>query len=109
MYELTKFVLRSLSNLHSESFLNSLFIERNHLVATRSATRSLLQVPRVRTRLQKSSLKYRGAVLFNLFSDNSLIPDNYRTFTTGQLKSFIHCFADNYILQNIDLIDSIFI
>ena len=46
--------------------------------------------------MDKKSLKYRGAKLFNALSNSNLLPSN--TLDEKSIKKFVHEFKDSYLL-----------
>ena len=76
VYELLKFVLQSLAGLHSETFLNELFVFDKPSYMTRRSNLNLMKIPNFRSKTQRASISYRGAKRFNILRQNSLIPKN---------------------------------
>ena len=74
MYELLKFVLRSIAELHSENFWNELFVFDIPSYMTKRSTLDLMKVPSLKSKIRRASFNCRGAQHFNLFRQNSLIP-----------------------------------
>ena len=66
VYELLKFVLRSINKLHSESFLNNSFEFENPLRETRRGKLNMLKETFRKRLFEKHSLAYRGSRLYNI-------------------------------------------
>ena len=73
VYELLNFVLRSIAGLHSETVLNELFGLNKPSYMTRRSTFNLMKIPNFKSKIQRASISYRGAKLFNKLRRNSLI------------------------------------
>ena len=50
----------------------------------------------IKNKVDKKSLKYRGAKLFNALSNSNLLPSN--TLDEKSIKKFVHEFKDSYLL-----------
>ena len=79
IYELLKFVLKSLCKLHQEPQLNDMFtfVERR---ITRSSAKPLLNEPICRRQIEKRSIKARASKLFNALSNADVFPENIVCF-----------------------------
>ena len=56
MYELLKFVWRSIAGLHSETFSNELFVFDKPSYVTRRSTYILMKIPYFKSKIQKVQL-----------------------------------------------------
>ena len=74
VYELLKFVQRSIAELHSENFWNELFVFDIPSYMTKKSTLDLMKVPNLKSKIRRDSFNCRGAKRFNLCRLNSLIP-----------------------------------
>ena len=63
-YQPLKFVLRSIAGLHSETFLNELFVFDKPSYMTRRSTFNLIKTPNSKGKVQRASISYIGAELF---------------------------------------------
>ena len=66
VYELLKFVLKSINSFHAEDYLNSMFQFERHFLTTRRAKHMLLKVPLCRSKLEQNSISRRASTLFNV-------------------------------------------
>ena len=107
LYELLKFVAKSLNNQHSCTYLNSLFAFCEHTKTTRSKLLKKLKIPRSSNKLQKTSLATRGAKLWNYLIDLNAIPEIIPDYTTQQFKMFLKNVSDCFIAQNTHLLNAI--
>ena len=108
VYELLKFVLRSVSGLHSEEFLNELFKFEIPTYRTRRANSELMKIPNLKTKMQRMSISYRGTKLYNLLKQNFLMPNEFTNFSQANIQSVAHRIRDLFILSNEELIKFIF-
>ena len=67
VYELLKFVLRSLNKLHTDDYLSSLYGFDVTIHSTRRSQKSFLKIPTCRKILEKNSLNNWGTKLLNIF------------------------------------------
>ena len=74
VYELLKLVLRSIAGLHSQTFLNELFVFDKPSYMTRRSNLNLMKIPNFESKIQRATIIYRGAKLFNILRQISLIP-----------------------------------
>ena len=103
VYELLKFVLRSINSFHSESFLNNLFVFNNRQRQTRNSKYNLLLEPLCKKRFERFSIRYRACKLFNLLRLQNIIPENIESFSETKVKVFYHNFKNTFLLQNDEL------
>ena len=108
VYELLKFVLKSLSNMHCEAFLNNLHkfqvTEKNR----RIFIENLIHERFCRVKIQHFPVSNRGARLFIVLRNNGCIPPNIETVSWSKIQHFYHNSKESYILGNDELINSIF-
>ena len=108
IYEGLKFQLRSLSNPHSENYLNSLFIFDNSIKRTRRSVKNLLKICKLKSQIENHSLTKRGTKLLNIFQENGIIPINSQSLNASQVLTVAHKLKYLYILGNIELTNFIF-
>ena len=106
IHELSKFVLRSLSSMHAEPYLNN-FSYAHTSRNLRHSNESHHVVPMVSSRSQNYSLKNRGAKLFNLLVSNRIIAGQI-SLNLNQFKNLAHQLKELYILRNSELVNYIF-
>ena len=70
-----KLVLKSLSGLHRENYLNSLFLFSPQR-PTRNSSKTLLMQPSCKLMIEKRSVKFRASKLFNALSKADVLPYN---------------------------------
>ena len=108
VYELLKFVLRSLNKLHTDDFLNSLYEFDVTTHSTGRSQRSFLKIPKCRKILEKNWLKYPRTKLLNIFIDNGIFCSNLCNMSQSVFTKTVHDLRDSFILSNYDLITKIF-
>ena len=111
IYEGFKFLLKSLSNPHSENYLNSLFTFDNSIKRTRRSVKNLLKICKPKSQNPKSlnhSLTKRGTKLFNIFQENGIIPINSQSLNASQVLTVAHKLKYLYILGINELTNFIF-
>ena len=79
IYELLKLVLKSLSGLHRECYLYSLF-SFSPSRPTRSASKTLLMEPSCKRMIEKRSVKFRASKFFNALSKAYVLLYNIKFF-----------------------------
>ena len=106
IYELLKFVLKSINNFHSDEFLNSMFTFHN-FSSTRSSCLNLLNVPSFKTKIQRSSIQYRSTILYNKLRKVDIKPDligcSYK-----EVNDFYHTFKTTFLVSNFELVRYVF-
>ena len=107
IYELLKLVLKSLSGLNPESYLNSLFLFSPSR-PTRSASKTLLMEPSCERMIEKRLVKFRASKLFNALSKVDVFPYNIIGSNEKVIKSFYHKFKDTFLVNNDDIVKYIF-
>ena len=101
-----KLVLKSLSGLHRESYLNSLF-SFSPSRPTQSASKTLLMEPSCKRMIEKRSVKFRASKLFDALSKAHVLP--YNIFgSIENVISFYHKFKDTCLVNNDDIVKYIF-
>ena len=106
IFELLKFVLRSIFIVHSNDSLNKFFVSsQKH---TRSSKIQLLQEPLCKLQIERYSIKYRATKLYNLLRINQVLPDDMMDWTFSKVTKFYHSIKTSYILQNPELVRHIF-
>ena len=107
IYELLKFVLKTLSNLHHEPQLKDKFpfVERR---ITGSSAKPLLVEPICRRKIEKRSYKARTSTLFNAHSNaDSFLGDIVCGFVNKEINLY-HNFKEIYFVINDDIVKSFF-
>ena len=99
IYELLKFVIKSVNKMHTDTYLNELFsFESRSNNSTRRSLKWFLKVPKCKRKFERNSLRYRGAKLFNLFIENNVLPSNCYELSSFSFVSLVHKIRVNYIL-----------
>ena len=107
IYELIKFVLKSIHKLHAEDFLNNLFqFEKNK--KTRRGNMELLIEPLCKRKIQMFSVYFRGAKLYNALQKQGLLPSPSIQKTVKEVMNDYHKLKEQYILNNGELVRHIF-
>ena len=108
IYELLKFVLKSLKKMHSETYLNDLFEYEHGTTKTRRSTKNYLKLPSFKTQFERFSISYRCAKLFNTLRRNELLAQDIENENWQQISQFYHRFKESYLLNNEELVSHIF-
>ena len=108
VYELLKFVLRSLKQQHCPTFLNDLFKFSESNRNTRRASAGLLAEPFCKRQIERFSVRYRATKLFNMLKTCGVIQHNILDLPFSKISHLYHNWKDIYILQNHELIKHIF-
>ncbi len=108
IYELLKFVLRSINGLHGEKYSNSYFVFDQSGRCTRSSGLRLLKVPQCKKKIEKNSILYRSTILFNALERAKVLPLDVTNITPFQLSTFVHTFRNNLLIGNHELINLVF-
>ena len=106
IYELLKFVLRSIFKIHPIDSLNKFFVFSSQKVR-RSSKIQLLQEPLCKLQIERYSIKYHATKLYNL-RINQILPDDMMEWTFSKVSKFYHSIKTSYILQNPELVRHIF-
>ena len=107
IYELLKFVLRSLIGAHTQDFLNNMFVFANSRETRYSNNQSLIE-PLVKRQIERHSIKIRATKLFNLLNRSGVIPENISDMNINFISNFYHNLKFLYIHQNYELVKHIF-
>ena len=99
MYELLKFVLRSMARLHSKTFLNEPFVFDKPSYMNRRSTFNLTKIPNLLNKIQRTSISYRGAKLFNILKKIPYFEKNFDQVSNSDLQRIAHEIRDAYIKQ----------
>ena len=100
LYELLKFVLKSLNGHHCIKFCNSMFRKQNEGVNTRNSTLNLLNIPIRECKVERNSVQIRGSVLYNKLRLIGVLPDNVENVTSKNLSDICHKVKYSYICNN---------
>ena len=106
IYEMLKFVLRSIYQLHSEKYLNDLFSFENKR-STRNDSYNLLHEPLCRKKAGRLSVRFRAAKLYNLLAKQNLFT-TFDNCTVNDISNLYHKLKDSCILNNRELVKHIF-
>ena len=98
-----KLVLKSLSGLHRESYLISLF-SFSPSRPTRSASKTLLMEPSCWRMIEERSVKIRVSKLFNALSKADVLPYNIMGSNEKVMKRFYYKFKDTFLVNNDDIV-----
>ena len=90
IYELLKFVLKSLSNIHSESFCNERFHPYIAEKETRQKAANFLKIPLCKRKIERYSIKFRCIKLYNKLKSLEIIPRDFKSLTAKEVSSFCH-------------------
>ena len=108
MYELSKFVFRSIRNDHDLPYLNQLPVPSNrNSYNTRNTSQNISYRPFCRTKTMEHLIKYRGTRLLNFVRTNNLIPSDLHLFTKGRFSAFCHKFCDNFVFQEVAIFENV--
>ena len=109
IYELLKFVIKSVNKMHTDTYLNEFFsFEPRSNNSFRRSLKWFLKVPKCKRKFERNSWRYRGAKLLNLFIENNVLPSNYNELSSFSFVSLVHKIRDSYILSNYELTKTIF-
>ena len=90
LYELLKFVLKSVIGVHNDSFLNDLFVFQNAKIATRNSDSSLLFEPFCKRKIERFSIRYRACKIFNKLRVLNLIPARVKSCSFSEILAIYH-------------------
>ena len=107
IYELLKFVLRSLIGAHTQDFLNNMFVFANSRETRYSNNHSLIE-PLVKRQIEQHSIKIRATKLFHLLNRSGVIPENISEMHINFITNFYHHLKFLYVHQNYELVKHIF-
>ena len=98
IYELLKFVLKSLKKINSETYLNELF-EYEHSTRNTRSTKNYLKIPSFKKQFERSTVLYRCARLFNILRKNEVLAQNIENENWQKISQFYHKFKESYLLS----------
>ena len=75
---------------------------------TRQSELRLLNIPCCKRKLEKFSIKYRAAKLYNKLRELNLLPGNVEKSTRDELKNIYHKLKDSYLINNQELVNYMF-
>ena len=107
LYELLKFVLKSIIGAHVQDYLNNMFTFK-HTRQTRLSKFQCLDEPLLKRKIERYSIKYRATKLCNILKTNSILPDDVQNLKLSQVSKIFHDVKFLYILQNYTLVKHIF-
>ena len=108
IYELIKFVLKSINGLPQQYFCNNLFQFKSNDRKTRSGILSLLKEPFCKKKLERNSIRFRGAKLYNKLKIMQIIPANLENGSQAEVTNFCHKLKNSYLVSNYELIRFVF-
>ena len=109
VYELLKFVIKSVNKMHTDTYLNDLFsCESRSAHLTRRSMKWLLKIPRCIRKHEQNSVRFRGAKLFNLLVESNVLPPCFDQLSGFSYIILVHKIRDNFILSNIQLTKTAF-
>ena len=100
IYELLKFLRRSLYGHHFEKYLNYLFCFDYHSRTTRRSNKKFLKTMSIKSKTQKYSLLYRGSKLFDILHENNLIPIECQSINVSPVSSYVQRMKHLYVMGN---------
>ena len=103
VYELFKFVLKSIKNLQSEKYLNNSFDFSNSSRNTRSCCKNLLEYNARKVRIQRYSIHSRCVKLFNTLQHINIFKIDVCCLNREQLSNFSHRVRDSFTLGKDEL------
>ena len=107
IYELLKFVLKSVKRMHSQGYLNEMFRFEGDR-ETRLSEVGLLYMPSCKRKQQRSSINYRAAKLFNILKSCAAIPPDLTCLPFSKISSIYHGSKTAILKQNQELVDAIY-
>ena len=107
IYELLKFVLRSVIRAHTQDFLNNMF-EVTNCRNTRYSNNQSLQEPVRKRQIERQSIKFRATKLYNLLNRNGALPPNISAMNLNAITNLYHKLKYLYIHQNHEIVKHIF-
>ena len=107
VYELLKFVLKSVNQLHSENFLNEMFTFQKSEKLTRRSSAKLLLEPLCKRKIERFSIRYRACKLYNKLNSLGLLPVDIENSSFMEISRYYHNFQ-TYLIQNIELVKYIY-
>ena len=99
-------------NLFAIFILRVILTKCSNLIKIRRNTRQselrLLNIPCCKRKLEKFSIKYRAAKLYNKLREINLLPENVEKSTRDELKNIYHKLKDSYLINNQELVNYMF-
>ena len=108
IYELLKFVLKSVKRMHSHGYLNEMYRFKEGGRETRLSEVGLLYMPSCKRKQQRSSINYRAAKLFNILKSCVAIPPDITCLPFSKISSIYHSLKTTIPKQNQELVDAIY-
>ena len=99
LYELLKFVLPSLWGLHSESYLNEMFVFEKPNIIRRSNT-GFVKVPSYRKKVERNFVKCRAIKLYNHLIDSGVFSSDIRSYNASNIINFYHKLKNSFLVDN---------
>ena len=106
LYELLKFVLRSLWGLHSQSYLFERFVFEKPI--TRRSNTGFLKVQSYRKKIEMNSVKCSSIKLYNLLVDSGVFPSDIRSYNASNIINYYHKLKNSFLVDNPALVQLIF-
>ena len=105
IYELLKFVLKSIIGAHVKDYLNNMFTFKLSR-ETRLSKFECLDEPLLKRKIERYSIQYRATKLYNTLKTNSILPDDVQNLNLSQISKVFHdvkflYFLENYTLKHI--------
>ena len=75
---------------------------------TRRSNLNLMKIRNFKSKIQRASISYRGAELFNIIRQNSIIPKIFDQVSNSDIQRIAHEIWDLFILSNEELIKFVF-
>ena len=108
LYELFKFVLKSINGHHCIKFRNDMFQKQNEGVNTRNSTMNLLNIPFKKSKVERNSVQFTGSVLYNNLRLIGVLPDNVDNVTRNNFSDICHNLKFSYICNNSELVEYVY-
>ena len=108
VYEFLNFFVQPIAEQHSETFLNELFVFDKPLYMIRRSTFNLIKIPNFKSKIQRTSIIYRGAKLFNIIRQNSLNRQIFDQVSHSDIQRIAHEIRSLFKLSNEELIKFVF-
>ena len=99
VYELIKFVCRSVNNLATTAFFKSFYELNPGQKRTRSSRLVTFTISSKRSTFHSFSLKHRGSKVLNFLSRKGLLPKNFGSMKDDEVTDFVHTFRSFYTFK----------
>ena len=106
LYELLKFVVKSLKGMHSGSYLISFFKYHNELRRTKNTQIKLLKEPS--KKLSRGVQFHSVASIVLSLRKSGMIDENFEKVKLREIDGFYHKLRESVLLDNLCLVKSIF-